>query len=70
VRQSSVSPKGSPAVETQRPLKYQLNGSGRDTYIYSNNGGFTSHGNGASNLNPTMRFQHNLRGYRPDDTYL
>ena len=23
------------------PVKYQLDGSGRDTYIYSNNGGFT-----------------------------
>jgi hypothetical protein len=37
----SVSPKGASVNDTMRPIHYNTNGTGRDTYISTNNGGFT-----------------------------
>lgn len=38
----SVSPKQASAVDTQRPIHYNTNGTGRDTYIGATNGGFST----------------------------
>lgn len=69
-RQTSVSPRGAPAVDTQRPIHYKGNGTGRDTYIQSNNGGFTTHLDGGVAADARIVFKKNLRSYEPDATYL
>jgi hypothetical protein len=51
-------------------MHYNVNGSGRDTYIQSNNGGFTAQMNGAIAVDPRIVFKNNLRTYEPDHTYL
>ena len=38
-----VSPKLASAQQTQMPIYYKVNGTGRDTYIHCNNGGFSVH---------------------------
>ena len=43
-RRSSISPKLASAIDTQRPLHYKGDGTGRDTYIQTTNGGFTGSG--------------------------
>ena len=40
-RQKSLSPPLASTLDTQRPRIYNVDGSGRDTYIHANNGGFT-----------------------------
>jgi len=53
-----------------RPLHYSPNGTGRDSYIATTNGGFTSVGNNQVAMDPRIIFKNNLRTYQPDDSYL
>lgn len=69
-RRTVVSPKGAQAIDTQRPRYYKVNGTGRDTYIQSNNGGFTTRTHNAIAMDPRIVFKNGLRDYEPDDTYL
>ena len=69
-RLTTVSPKLAAAVDVQRPLRYKNNGTGRDSYIYSNNGGFSVHNDGGMPTNSNLRFKQALRTYQVDDTYL
>ena len=62
----SASPPQASAVDTQRPIHYNVDGTGRDTYINTNNGGFTTHRDGVVAVDPRIQFSRNLRGYAPD----
>jgi hypothetical protein len=46
-----------------------VDGSGRDTYIHANNGGFTVYGKGNA-MDPRITFSKNLRTYEQDGDYL
>ena len=52
-----------------RPTRYQQNGTGRDIYILTNNGGFENAGTGNSKDFRTA-FKESLRGYKINDFYL
>ncbi len=65
----SISPKGASVYDTARPIHYNTNGSGRDTYINCNNGGFTTLQTG-SNFDSRVTFKNNLRDYLPNPDYL
>lgn len=45
------------------PVKYQLNGTGRDTYIFNNNGGFAIAEGSRQFCGYQKSFQNNLRVY-------
>ena len=64
-----VSPTFASALFSQKPMFYRPDGQGRDTYILSGNGGFTT-----TNLkvaqDPRMTFAASLRGYEPNPDYL
>lgn len=70
IQLASVSPKGAHANDISRIRLYKAAGTGRDTYIASNNGGFTQHGGFGGNFNPNSRFKQMLRGYERDPDYL
>jgi len=53
--------------EIARPVHYRANGSGRDSYIVSTDGGFT-HPN--KPCDPREVFRSTLRNYGKNDTYL
>jgi len=70
VNRISISPKLAAAVDIARPKYYNQDGTGRDGYIMSNNGGFTSPNYQKVAIDPRITFKQNLRIYKPDDTYL
>ena len=68
-QQRSLSPKAAAVVDVQRPMHYHVDGSGRDTYIHRDNGGFTQ-ANCCTAAGQKAQFQRNLRTYQPDNEYL
>ena len=58
------------AADVARPKFYNQDGTGRDGYIMSNNGGFTSFKGESVAIDPRVTFKLNLRSYEPDATYL
>lgn len=64
-----LSPKLASAHDTQRPIFYKVEGTGRDTYIQHNNGGLTSP-TASCMRDPRLIFSSNLRNYERDDAYL
>ena len=51
------------------PKRYLTDGTGRDGYIFTNDGGQTSSGKHIV-MDPRIIFQRNLRSYQRDDNYL
>ena len=62
-RHGSVSPRQAAAIDIQRPKIYNQDGTGRDTYIMSNSGGFTTHGYVPVATDPRVIFKKSLRSY-------
>ena len=50
-----------------RPSRYVTNGGGRDTYIYHNDGGFSSPSEFTRKLGKGSQFENGLRNYRPSE---
>ena len=50
-----------------RPSRYVTNGSGRDGYIYHNDGGFSSPTEVTRKLGTGNQFENGLRNYRPSE---
>ena len=69
-RQSNILPYQAPAIDTQKPLIYKTDGTGRDSYISQNNGGFTMSNFSPVACDPRIVFSKNLRGYQPNADYL
>ena len=71
-RQSNILPYQAAAIDTQRPMIYKTDGTGRDTYISQNNGGFTMsnfHKHEVA-MDPRVTFSKNLRSYERNGDYL
>ena len=63
------SPMKHPTLSQSKPRIYYQNGTGRDSYIYADNGGNTISGQ-VHNRDSRMIFVKNLRTYEPDGDYL
>ncbi len=70
ISRQSLSPNISSAIDLARPKYYNPDGTGRDTYVISNNGGFTSYMGEQVAIDPRITFKHSLRSYEPDAGYL
>lgn len=52
-----------------KSIRYKTDGTGRDSYAVSGDGGFTNPALSAVAMDPRVVFQRSLRGYNPDDGY-
>ena len=53
-----------------KSIRYKTDGSGRDSYCTTGDGGFTNPNRGAIALDPRVAFARSLRGYEQDGEYL
>ena len=54
--------------DMQKSIRYQNDGTGRDSYVYVGNGGFTNSSKTIA-IDPRITFQRSLREYDKDDNY-